>query len=78
MTIPIETAHQTIKSGVGYASAATLAGMNIARLMEILRGRTMMSAHEAAGLGAVTGIAAASLAGADADHQFLTNRNTAL
>ena len=78
MTNPIEMAHQTIKFGLGFATAAALGSMSTARLMEILRGRTPMTAHEAAGLSAAAGIAAARLAGADPACQLLTNRNATL
>ncbi len=78
MTTPTETAHRTIKPGMGFSVAAAGARITAARLMEILRGRTLMTAHDAIGLGAVTGTAAASLAGADVDDQLPINRNAAL
>ncbi len=78
MTNPIEMAHQAIKTGMGFATAAALGGMSTGRLTEILRGRTQMAAHEAVGLSALAAIAAARLAAADADYQLLTNRNATL
>lgn len=77
MITPIEMAHQTIRAGAGYAAAAASAGLSPARLAEILHGRAAPTPHEAARLGAVTGLGLA-LAGADADTQLLTNRNAAL
>lgn len=78
MSTPIEAAHQAIKAGAGYVSAASSAGMTAARLVELLLGRSPFTAREAARVSAMTGQNAAQLAVADSDFQLLKNRNAAL
>jgi hypothetical protein len=78
MSNPIEVAHQAIKAGAGYVSAASSAGMTTARLIEILLGRSKCTSREAARIGAATGQCTAQLAVADPDFQLLANRNATI